>query len=321
MDIKEFSFTFENENEEKRADLFISEKINVTRSFLKNNIIDLIINDKKSKLSKKLKKGDKIFLKINFLEKSETIIPQKGNLNIVYEDNYFIIIRKEAGIPVHPSAGHYKDTLCNYINYYFEENGIYLKDAGLVHRLDKDTEGLIIFAKSNEVAYKLRELFKKREIKKYYFAILCNNLKKNSFEKNKIYILEDFISRDPKNRLKFTIKKGNGKRAILKFKPIFFFDEFFLVNIRLITGRTHQIRVQFSDRGFPIVGDIIYGNKNKTDNNDKINDLKLQDYKMLLYSYKLEFIHPVTLKKIRVMKRIPQRMKVFIKTYSLKKSS
>ncbi|MCX8058469.1 MAG: RluA family pseudouridine synthase [Spirochaetes bacterium] len=297
-----YSFIATDLEEGERVDTVLAIKINKSRSFIKNSIDQLLINDKSCKLSKKLKKGDRIFIRLRYNEISDKIVPQKGNINIIYEDNYFLIVKKEPGIPVHPSAGHYQDTYCNYIMQYLIEKGIYLNDAGIIHRLDKDTEGILLFAKDKYTQEKFRELFKKRKIKKYYFAI-CYNKSKINLIKNKIYLLEDYISRDKTNRLKFTTKNKEGKFAQLKFKPIFFFDEFFIANIKLITGRTHQIRVQFADRGFPIVGDIIYNSP---------KDKYYKDYGLLLYSYKIEFLHPLTNNYVSIICRIPDRFKFFL---------
>lgn len=297
-----FNFVSDENDEGERVDTVISNRYKFSRSFLKNSLEILLINENKSKLSKKVKKGDKIFFKLKYNEISDKIIPQKGYLNILFEDEYFIILRKQPGIPVHPSAGHYQNTLCNYVMDYLLTNNINLYDAGIVHRLDKDTEGLLIFAKNKNVQEKLRDLFKKRKIKKYYFAI-CYNNKRQELIKNKVYSFEDFLSRSKENRLKFTTKNKSGKIAQLKFKPIFFFNDYFLANIKLITGRTHQIRVQFSERGFPIVGDIIYNSK---------NDKYYKTYGLLLFSYKLEFLHPENGNLVRVICSLPKRFKDFI---------
>ncbi len=285
-----------------RIDIVCSSYLEITRSQIKKYCSNILLNGKKSKLSTKVAEYDKISFTLKTPIYSKTLKPQKYDLDIVYEDNYYIIVRKPPKIPIHPSYGHPEDTLCNYVNYYFNKQNIFLKDAGIVHRLDMDTEGLIIFAKSRESQEKIRKLFAERKINKKYYAIISGQFKRQRD------ILEDYLIRDRKNRMKYTCSNNTdiGKYAKLGYSVIKKIGNYSLLDIDLYTGRTHQIRVQMSTRNHPIIGDVIYQSK---------SNKYFEKYGLLLFSHYLSFFHPFTQKEITINKGIPNRFESFLEDY------
>lgn len=301
--IEKFNFKVDEDLNNRRVDLIISHLTGLTRSFIKKSLVELKINGIKSKLSRKAKKNDKIEFVIRKILISDKIIPQNHSLKILFEDEYLLIVNKPAGIPVHPSFGHESNTLCNFIMNYFQNKSIFLEDAGIIHRLDMDTEGVIVFGKNRNTQYHMKSLFEKRKINKYYFAMTKGVVIPEQGE------LVDNLIRNPYNRLKYTTTTGNkGKKAKLYYKRLKDNGKFSFLNIKIITGRTHQIRVQFSKKGYPVIGDKIYSRNYK----------KYYDkYGLLLFSYKINFIHPITGEIINVISRLPDRFKLFFQDYFL----
>ncbi len=293
--VERYSFIF---NEKiKRVDLFLSEKLtNYSRNqiikFIKNG--NILLNNELTKKSVKLKAGDKISIEIPPPVES-TIIPQKMDLNILYEDDTIIVIDKKQGVIVHPGAGNPDNTLVNGILHHcknLEGIGGVLR-PGVVHRIDKDTSGVIIFAKTQYALNHIAAQFKEHSNIRKYLALV----KGDSGESGKI---ETFISRSPKNRIKFTSKTDSGKWAISNYKKIKSFNHFSLIEVTLETGRTHQIRVHFSDRFNPILGDPLYGpdfSHYKFLNHNIYRKIKLLKGQ-LLHAKFLEIEHPVTKNRV-----------------------
>ncbi len=291
----EIKFTRDNSI---RIDKFLSEELpNFTRSEI-SRIIDnknLKVNGSLAKKSLKLNKNDFIEILIPEPRTSE-IIPQKMDLRIVYEDNDIIVIDKEQGVVVHPGAGNWDNTLVNGLLYYCNDlKGIGgVLRPGVVHRIDKDTTGIIVFAKNQNSLNSIAEQFKLHTNKRKYLALV-----RGRFELNEGRI-ETYITRDPNNRLKFTSKLNKGKIAITNYKVIEVFNHFSLIEAVLETGRTHQIRVHFSDMNHPIIGDPLYGYGIKNYNflakevYSKMKQLKGQ----LLHAEYLEIKHPSKNKNI-----------------------
>ena len=205
-----------------------------------------------------MKGGDVLEIKID--EKQETeLIPKEIPIKIVYEDDYLLIVNKDSGLVVHPGAGNYDNTLVNALIALRPEiakvgGG---KRPGIVHRLDKDTSGLILIAKSNEVYLNLQEQFAKREIKKSYVLIA------RGFFDEKEGKIEFSIGRSIKNRKKISSQTNKAREALTYYKVRYQKKGFALVEAYPKTGRTHQIRVHFSESGKPIIGDPIYGGAKK----------------------------------------------------------
>ena len=270
------------ENEEdanKRLDIFLSEKLNITRSQVKNYLNSIIVNGQPKKLSYSLKLSDIIIIENKITKEyfEEEPKPENIPLNIIYEDKYLIVINKPANMSVHCSASETSGTLVNALLYHikdFDFTGS-KKRAGIIHRLDKDTSGIIIVGKNANVVLSIQEQFRKREVKKIYHAILVGSLKENFLEINLP------IGRHNLYRKKMTIRE-DGKEALTYIKVLRRFKNHILVEINLKTGRTHQIRVHCSYKGFPVAGDKIYSKS-------------FSKYcGLMLVAKKIEFVHPIT---------------------------
>lgn len=263
-----------------RCDIFLSEKIsNLSRTSIQKLIKEkfVFVNGKNIKPNIILDIGDEISISIP--EKKEIkLVAEEIDLDIVYEDDYIIIINKPRNMVVHPAAGNEEHTLVNALLNHCKLSMINSERPGIVHRLDKDTTGLIICAKDDETHLKLVDMFSKRDISKKYLAI-CNG----SFSKESGFI-DKPIGRDEKDRKKMSVKSKSGKEALTEYNILTSNLKYSLVDVTLHTGRTHQIRVHFSSLNHPIVGDDTYGNKNE----------KIKANGQMLHSYYLEFSHPIT---------------------------
>lgn len=282
-----------------RLDKFLENKLEINRSQIKKHIEsgDILLNNKIVKAGYSLKKDDTVTVSY---EDEEKLLPEKIDFDILYEDDYFTVISKPQDLVVHPGAGNKSGTLVNGLLYKFKSlsNPIDEDRPGIVHRLDKDTSGLMIIAKKDESYYKLIDMFKNREIEKHYLAIVHGNIYED-------FDVEAPIGRDPNNRIKMKVIEENSKYASTSFHVLKNFDKFTLLDVLLHTGRTHQIRVHLSYVNHPVVGDETYGIKNKY----KIN-------KQLLHAYKLKFIHPITGEKLEIIDDFPQRFKDFMEIFN-----
>ena len=228
------------------------------------------------------------------------------NIRIFYEDKDLIVIDKPSGLTVHPGAGQKTSTLVDFlVNKYGKKlsNLSGIDRPGIVHRLDKDTSGLLLIARNNKTHKLLQDMFKKREINRLYYAIVWGLLQKNSgsFTMN--------IGRNPKNRKKFSIFQNGGKNAVTKYKVKKNFSNVAsLIECKLLTGSTHQIRVHLSSSGNSIIGDKKYGkNKSKLIKNvDKsIANYIISFKRQALHAYFLSFIHPIKKEEIRIISKLP----------------
>lgn len=276
------------ENEKVRIDKFLSSNLNLSRNLIKDSIknCNVKVNGKKINPSYVLKNGDLVDIEILEEKKEEITLEDINDLNnqIVYEDEEILVINKNKGLIVQSSIGNEK-TLSDILYEKYLKEGITLPGEdgrrGIVHRLDKDTSGLMVIAKT-ENAYKfLIEEFKERRTKKKYKTIVKGIIKEDENE------IDMPIGRDEVNRHKMKVRR-DGKNARTVFKVIERFGNYTYLDVRIYTGRTHQIRVHLSKIGYPILGDEIYSKgKNKF-------DIKGQ----VLQSYFLEFIHPQTKEKM-----------------------
>ena len=263
-----------------RCDVFLSEKIsNLSRTSIQKLIKEklVFVNGKNIKPNVILEIGDEITVSIPD-KKEITLVAEDIALDIVYEDDYIIIINKPRNMVVHPAAGNEAHTLVNALLNHCKLSMVNSERPGIVHRLDKDTTGLIVCAKDDETHLKLVEMFSNREINKKYLAI-CNG----SFSKENGFI-DKPIGRDEKDRKKMSVKSKSGKEALTEYNILTSNLKYSLVDVTLHTGRTHQIRVHFSSLNHPIIGDETYGNKNE----------KIKANGQMLHSYYLEFLHPIT---------------------------
>ncbi|PTY39294.1 RluA family pseudouridine synthase [Brachyspira hampsonii] len=275
------SFIISEDDIGKRLDTFISDKLNITRSQVKNYLTSIIVNNAKKKLSYSLKLNDNIIINLDniFKEKKDTSnpLPENIDLDIIYEDKYLLVINKPAGMSVHCSLSEMSGTLVNALLYKIKDFDFVgnKERAGIIHRLDKDTSGLIIIGKNANIVSSIQEQFKNRSIKKIYHAIVIGVLKDNYLEINLP------IGRHHTYRKKMTVR-DDGKEALTHIKVLKRFNSHTLIEINLKTGRTHQIRVHSSYKGFPVAGDKIYSKSfNKYSG-------------LMLAAKKIEFLHPIT---------------------------
>ena len=246
----------------------------------------IYLNDKSTFINQKVKINDKIIVDLDFEETCDNIVPTKMELDILYEDDGLLIIKKPPFLPVHPSMDHYSDSLSNGVKYYFDSIGLKRKIRP-INRLDKNTSGIVIFAKNE-----------------YIQECLVKQMKSNIFEKEYIAIVEGIIDKKEQtinapiarkeNSIIERCVNSNGDNAITIIKLIKAYNDYSLIKCILKTGRTHQIRVHTSYICHPIVGDDLYGKKS-----DKIN-------RQALHASKIKFIHPITKKEIEIEAKIPK---------------
>lgn len=293
-----------------RLDVFLQEHFDfLSRTKLKKIILDnkILINGKSQSPSFILKGNEKIECNFSLSPTSTVeIIPEKIDLDIIYEDDYLIVINKPSGLIVHPGNGVKNGTLVNALSYHFSDlSHINESSPGIVHRLDKETSGVILVAKDDSTHWKLSKQFEDRTIKKVYRALIWGNIK----DEEKI---EGYIIRDRKNRIKFKLGSNNqGRFSESKFKKIDYFPPLSYVEIYPRTGRTHQIRVHLESIDHPIICDTLYGGgikKIKSYHMKYNNILKLiisSINRVALHAYSIEITHPQTLEKIKFNAPIP----------------
>lgn len=289
---KEYEFEIESTEANQRLDIFLTSKLeNFSRShiqnLIKNNFVS--VNKKLSKANYILKINDKVIIKIpaptNLSIEAENI-----PLDIIYEDNQIMIINKQQGMVVHPGAGNFSGTLVNALLFHCKNlsgiNGILR--PGIVHRIDKNTSGLIVIAKNDTAHNFLSWQFANHTINREYIAIACGNIYENG-------TIDKPIGRNPNDRKKMAINK-NGRTAITHYEVIENFKGYTLLKLKLETGRTHQIRVHMASINHPLLGDDVYAAK------DKIFGLKGQ----VLHARLLGFIHPTTKNYIEFEQEPPE---------------
>lgn len=280
-------------DEGKRLDAFLAENIaGWSRSRLQRLIDDgdVLVNQKQSKSSYKIRPTDEIEIELS-APAPENFAPENIPLDIVYEDAEIAVINKPAGMVVHPGAGVAGGTLANAIAFHFQiqnsESQIQNR-AGIVHRLDKDTSGLIVVAKTDAAHENLSEQFRAREVFKSYVALVHGE---TAEERGKI---EANIGRDRNHRLRMAIFKA-GRNALTLWKVRERFERFTLLNVEIKTGRTHQIRVHLASIKHPVVGDELYnGGRDKNVANAKIKSEIARLNRFFLHAERLGFKHPTS---------------------------
>lgn len=297
-------FRPEKIDEGKRLDVFISEKLNISRAKAQEAIKKELVKVNNSVKTKSyiIKHNDLVEVLNGFFQKSEDsekLIPQNIPIQIIYKDDYLIVLSKPAGMVVYPCVGHPDGTLMNALAYHVEKLasvGAPLR-PGVVHRLDKETSGVIVVALDNEAYYKLVEAFKKREIKKEYLALVYGELKGSGK-------ITTSIGRAIHDRKKMSIRSKKAKEAVTEWESIKNFRNYTLLKVKILTGRTHQIRVHFSSIGHPVVGDKTYGRKIYLE----IGKRKIFVPRQMLHAYKIELMHPITGKLLQFEAPLPQDM-------------
>ena len=266
-----------------RIDKFLSEKTEYSRSKIQKMIDDekILVNNNKISSNYKVKLNDEIFID----EEEEIEITnekEEMDLDIVYEDEYLAIINKPSGLVTHPAVGNKNHTLVNGLLYHFNkisnENSI---RPGIVHRLDKDTSGLMVVAKDDITHEKLSNMIKEKQVERKYYALVWGIVRHDKGT------IDAPIGRDINDRQKYTVTNINAKSAITHFKVIKRFKEVTLLECKLETGRTHQIRVHMNYINHPIVNDPVYGKRKK-----------INEYGQMLHSKSIKFTHPITNQKL-----------------------
>ena len=284
------------EDEGQRLDAYISSKLNdISRSYIQKLIKDkkVTVNDKIEKAKYLTKKNDKIIVDVPEPVELE-VVAQDIPLDIVYEDDDVLVVNKPQDMVVHPAPGNYDNTLVNAIMYHCKENLSSINGVirpGIVHRIDKDTSGLLMIAKNNNAHNFLAEQLKDHSITREY-EFICHGV----IKEDKITV-EAPIGRNPKDRLKMGVVQG-GKHAVTHFEVINRFDNYTHVKARLETGRTHQIRVHSAYIKHPLLGDPLYGPKNKFGISGQV-----------LHARVLGFIHPSTKEYMKFEAELPEYFK------------
>ena len=260
-----------------RLDTYLAEKLELSRSKIQKLIKeDLVtVNGKNVNGSYQIKLNDEIEINDD-LDYEMKVDPENIPLDIVYEDDDLLVINKPSGMVVHPAAGHYTGTLVNALLYHFNIESKDKIRPGIVHRLDKDTSGVMLVAKNEWTHERLSDMISKKEVKRHYLAIV------NGLIKHDTGTIDAPIGRDPNNRQQMTVTDINAKDAITHFRVLKQYKENTLLECILETGRTHQIRVHLAYIGYPVNNDPTYCKKKAT------------DFGQMLHSKYIEFNHPRT---------------------------
>jgi 23S rRNA pseudouridine1911/1915/1917 synthase len=299
----------DQESVTERLDIFISGSAGLSRSHTQKLVKEgmVLVNSNTEKPGYRLKKGDVIELTIPE-EPQVTLVPEDIPLEVPFEDSHIIVVNKPPGIVIYPAAGHRNGTLMNALiarcgN--LASIGSPLR-PGVVHRLDKDTSGLIVFAKNDKAYLDLFRQFREREVEKVYQALVYGNPKRDSGE------IRYAIGRSLSDRKKMSTRTRKGKEAVTRFKVINRFKTSSLIQVQIVTGRTHQIRVHFMASGHPVLGDKTYGKKTVIKLKQKLISFKRQ----MLHAYSLKLTHPATGKPVELTAPIPEDMQKAIEELS-----
>ena len=317
---KNINFIVEESENNLRVDVLINKReILISRTRIKNLILNekLKLNDEIIKSpSKKVNVGDKLYLQIP-KPKEASLKPYNYKLEIIYEDDDLLVINKPAGIIMHPGAGNYDKTIVNALIHYNKDSLSTIGDElrpGIVHRIDKNTSGLVVIAKNNESHDNLSKQFSDHTIIRVYQLLIWGKLRPSSGK------IDTFITRSSKNRQLMEVSRSKGKHAITNYKTIEIFENnktptLSLVECKLETGRTHQIRVHMTHKGNSIVGDDKYKKKYKKLKNI---DMKLENLisklnRQFLHAKTLGFVHPKTNEEMVFSSILPQELNNLLK--------
>ncbi len=278
-----------SQHDYERLDVFISEQLEITRSKAQTYIKEgYITGSKKLKPSMKVSEGQKFFAELPESPNMTELKAESVEFEVVYEDEYLLVINKPSGLVVHPAPGNWSGTLVNGLVYRYPEFRLMTNRLrpGIVHRLDAGTSGLMIAARTQNVCDELQKRFAAREIRKTYLALV------HGFPKKHEGILSGPIDRDPNNFMRMSVVE-NGKPSLTGYRVLWKMNHHSLIECRLFTGRMHQIRVHMSALGCPLVGDVLYGA------DDDFNG------RVYLHSWKLNFEHPVTHENLSFKQKLP----------------
>lgn len=294
-------YTVELSDKAVRLDTFISSKSGLTRSSVQKLIKHgaVLVNSSAKKAGYRIR--PKEMIEVTMPDPAEvSLIPEKIPLDVVFEDEHIIVVNKPPGMVIYPAAGHSSGTLMNALAYRCRKLasiGAPLR-PGVVHRLDKDTSGLIVIAKDDDAYHSLVNKFKQKEVEKEYIAIVYGTPKKSSGE------IRSQIGRSASDRKRMSTRTRRGKEAVTLYEVVTGFKAASLVKVRIITGRTHQIRVHFASSGHPVLGDKTYGKKTAIKFRQKTIHFKRQ----MLHSHILRFKHPVTGETLKLTAPMPEDM-------------
>ncbi len=283
---------------EERLDVYVSKNFDISRTKA-GKLIDegkVLVNGLSEKASYKVAEDDEVIVNddLNYEIKVEK---ENIPLDIVYEDEYLLIINKKSGMVVHPAPGNYSGTLVNALLYKFDLEGVgETFRPGIVHRIDKDTSGLLVVAKTEKALELLSSMIKEKKVKREYIAIVDGVI---NHEKGTI---DAPIGRDKKNRQKMAVTDENGKESITHFEVLKRYANYTVVKCILDTGRTHQIRVHFSYIKHPVTNDPLYGKE------------IIPEFGQFLHSKRIMFTHPFTKEKIDITVEEPKEFKEFLET-------
>lgn len=260
---------------------------------------NILVNNNKTKVAYKISLGDEITI-IKEEPKEIELKAEDIPLDIIYEDSDILVVNKQKGLVVHPGNGNPDGTLVNAIMNKCKDSlsgiGGEIR-PGIVHRIDKDTSGLLIVAKNDKAHINMSEQIRNHEVKKTYIALVRGKTKENQAT------IDMPIARSNKDRTKMAVSK-NGKNAITHFEVMERFDDYTLLKVNIETGRTHQIRVHLSQIGYPIVGDFVYSNGK--------NPFGVEG--QMLHSYRLEFKHPISGKEMKLEAKLPEYFEKVLET-------
>jgi 23S rRNA pseudouridine1911/1915/1917 synthase len=301
--MEKYEFKIDSAASRERLDVFLStQQTEISRSRLKKLIVEgqVTVNGVVRPVGYKIREGDQVTLHIPVPVPLDTIAEHMP-LDIIFEDAYLLALNKSAGIVVHPAPGHYKGTLVNALLYHCKDlSGIGgVERPGIVHRLDKDTSGLVLVAKT-ELAHKnLAAQFKKREIHKEYLAIVKGNVKKDTGS------VHASIGRHKVNRKKMDTKASKGREASTEYQVTYRCKDWSYLKLWPKTGRTHQIRVHLASIHHPIIGDQLYGGKSPN----------LKMFRQALHAHRLKLKHPISGSDLSFNAPLPPDMEIFLQTH------
>ena len=282
---------------EERIDKYLAEELGISRSTVKKMIDEgfVLVNGKKAKASLILSEADELFVKDGFI-KEASFEAEDIPINIVYEDDDLLVINKKSGMVVHPGNGNTSGTLVNALMHYTKN--LSNKEAfrpGIVHRIDKDTSGLMLVAKNDKAHDILAEGFKNKTIKREYIALVCGVIGEDSG------VIDAPIGRDAKDRKKMCVTSENSKKAVTHFKVLKRYEHYTLLKLILDTGRTHQIRVHMKYIGHPVYNDPVYGKA-------------YNDFGQFLHSASIDFEQPTTHEHLHFECDVPKEFQDFLDT-------
>lgn len=282
-----------------RLDSYIALNSDLSRSRVAKLISDnkVLVNGEEKNSSYKVKEGDIIEVSLDSEISFDNLEPTNIPLDIVYEDKYLMIINKKSGLVVHPAPGHITDTLVNALLYHSKVSKDGTFRPGIVHRLDKDTSGLMVVAKDVKTMELLSEMIKNKKIERHYLAIVDGVIFHDTGT------IDAPIGRDENNRQKMAVTAHNSKEAITDFRVLKRFKNNTLIECILRTGRTHQIRVHLDYIKHPVSNDPLYGNHKKT-----------TEFGQMLHSKSIRFIHPITGRELYFEQEPPKEFLDYLKS-------